>query len=323
MAKQQLSMTCPKQSLIRGIIRHSPPEATPEAEINAISQATCRITDRQAASDEQLIDLWVHGRSEHTQRAYRIDAMQLMAWTGKSLHATTLADLQSYADRVESLGLAPATRHRKLSVVKSLFSFAHRIGYLPFDTAKPLKLRGFRDALSERILDESQVQRMIALEPHTRNRTILMLLYGAGLRVSEMCGLKWKHLQPRGRSGQATVFGKRNKTRTILLPHSVWTALAALREGASDDAPVFPSRRRGRGLGAAQVTRIVRKAADRAGIPKRVTSHWLRHAHASHALDRQAPIHLVQQTLGHASVATTGRYLHARPAESSSNYLAL
>lgn len=311
--------SCSELGRISAIIRHSPPEA----EINAVPQATFRVADRQTASDEQLIDLWVHGRSKHTQRAYRIDALQLMAWTGKPLHVTTLADLQSYADRVESLGFAPATRHRKLSAVKSLFAFAHRIGYLPFDTGKPLRLRGFRDELSERILDESQVQRMIALEPHARNRTILMLLYGAGLRVSEMCGLRWKHLQARGRSGQVTVFGKRNKTRTILLPESVWTALAALREGASDDAPVFLSRRRGRGLGAAQVTRIVRKAANRACIPKQVTSHWLRHAHASHALDHRAPIHLVQQTLGHASVATTGRYLHARPTESSSNYLTL
>jgi len=54
-----------------------------------------------------------------------------------------------------------------------------------------------------------------------------------------------------------------------------------------------------------------------------VSAHWLRHAHASHALDRGAPIHLVQATLGHASVATTGRYLHARPNDSSSRYLAV
>jgi site-specific recombinase XerD len=54
-----------------------------------------------------------------------------------------------------------------------------------------------------------------------------------------------------------------------------------------------------------------------------VSPHWLQHAHGSHALDRGAPIHLVQATLGHASVATTGKYLHARPKESSSRFLAI
>lgn len=76
-------------------------------------------------------------------------------------------------------------------------------------------------------------------------------------------------------------------------------------------------------LSTVQVWRINRKAARRAGIEAPVSLHWLRHAHASHALDRGAPIHLVQSTLGHASVATTGRYLHARPGDSSAFYLAV
>ena len=62
-------------------------------------------------------------------------------------------------------------------------------------------------------------------------------------------------------------------------------------------------------------------AAERAGLSAEVLARWLWHAHASHSLDRGAPIHLVQQTLGHASVATTGQYLHARPADSSARYL--
>lgn len=67
----------------------------------------------------------------------------------------------------------------------------------------------------------------------------------------------------------------------------------------------------------------MRQAARTAGIALAVSPHWLRHAHATHALDRGAPIHLVQATLGHVSVATTGRYLHARPSESSGKYLPL
>ena len=88
-----------------------------------------------------------------------------------------------------------------------------------------------------------------------------------------------------------------------------------------DDAPVFTSRKGG-SLDTRQVHRIVRAAGERVGV-EGVSPHWLRHAHASHALERGAPIHLVQATLGHASVATTGVYLHARPTESSGRYLAV
>jgi integrase/recombinase XerD len=67
----------------------------------------------------------------------------------------------------------------------------------------------------------------------------------------------------------------------------------------------------------------VYQAAREASLDERPSPHWLRHAHATHALERGAPIHLVQATLGHASVATTGRYLHARPTDSSAKYLPL
>jgi integrase/recombinase XerD len=140
--------------------------------------------------------------------------------------------------------------------------------------------------------------------------------------VSEVCALKWRDLRPSGEAGQLTVFGKGGQTRTVWLPPRVWAALTALRTDAGPDESVFRSRRGGH-LGPRQVARIVRHAAERAGLDEPVSPHWLRHAHASHAMDRGAPIHLVRATLGHASVATTGRYLHARPSESSARYLNL
>ena len=100
-----------------------------------------------------------------------------------------------------------------------------------------------------------------------------------------------------------------------------WDNIVAIKGVVLDDAPVFKSRKGGRHLDESMVWRIVRKASVRAGLEEKVSCHWLRHAHASHALDRNAPIHLVQQTLGHASISTTGRYLHARPTDSSANYL--
>lgn len=272
-------------------------------------------------TDAQLVNLWLHGRGVNTADAYRMELRRFLAFVDKPVRQVTLADVQGFAD---SLGrLAPASRARALAAVKSLFTFGHKLGYLPFDVARPVRLPRLRNQLAERILSERDTQRMLALEPNERNRGLLRLLYAAGVRVSEACGLRWRDLQEREEGGQITVFGKGGKTRTILLPASLWDELTGLRQDASPDAPVFVSRKKSGHLDPSQVERIVTAAARRAGIEGNVSPHWLRHAHASHALDRGAPIHLVQATLGHSSVATTGLYLHARPAESSSRYLAV
>src|SRR5690348_8869133 len=105
------------------------------------------------------------------------------------------------------------------------------------------------------------------------------------------------------------------------LPAPLWSELIALRSKAATQDPVFPSRS-GKFLDRGRVRMILRQAAGRVGIEGNVSPHWLRHAHASHALDHGAPIHLVQATLGHSSVATTSAYLHARPGDSSARYLA-
>jgi site-specific recombinase XerD len=119
------------------------------------------------------------------------------------------------------------------------------------------------------------------------------------------------------------VFGKGGKTRAVQLPNSVAKLVSDLRGDAGEADPGFRSRKHSSALTPVAVSRVVRKAARRAGIEAAVSPHWLRHAHASHALDRGASIHLVQATLGHASITTTGRYLHARPKDSSSRFLAL
>ena len=278
-------------------------------------------TALETGSDGQLIGIWLHGRSPHTQRAYAADVARLRARTGKPLAATTLPDLQDFADSVAQL--SPASRYRALSAVKSLLAFGHRLGYLPFDVGRALRLPTVRGRLAERILPEAGIHRMLSLEPGERNRAILTLLYASGIRVSELCGLRWRDVQAHGGGAQITVFGKGGKTRAILLPASVWQQLTGLRGEDDGTQPLFRSRKKGAALTPVGVLRIVRRAARRAGIEGAVSPHWLRHAHASHALDRGAPIHLVQATLGHASITTTGRYLHARPADSSSRFLGL
>lgn len=275
----------------------------------------------QAGSDAQLIELWLHGRSPHTQRAYAADIARFRSGAGKPLAGVTLADLQNFADSLA--GQAPASRYRVLSAIKSLLAFGHRTGYLPFDVGRVLRLPAIRGRLAERILPEADVHRMLSLEPKERNRVILMLLYASGVRVSELCGLCWRDVQANGGGVQITVFGKGAKTRAIQLPESVARLLSKLRGSGGENTPVVRSRKRGGALNSVSVLRVVRQAAARAGIELTVSPHWLRHAHASHALDRGAPIHLVQATLGHASITTTGRYLHAKPQDSSSRFLAL
>jgi site-specific recombinase XerD len=277
-----------------------------------------------ATSDDQLLEIWLHGRSLHTQRAYRADIERFRAGAGKTLCAVTLSDLQQFADSLSEL--SPASRYRTLSAVKSLLAFGHRIGYLPFDVGRVLRLPAIRNRLAERILPEADLHRMLSLESNSRNRAILTLLYASGIRVSELCGLCWQDLQPNGEDGQVTVFGKGGVTRVIRVPASVWRLVVGLRSAdAGLGDPVFRSRKAKDGgvLRPLAVLRIVRQAAGRAGIELPVSPHWFRHAHASHALDRGAPIHLVQATLGHASITTTGRYLHARPNDSSSRFLPL
>lgn len=279
----------------------------------------------QADADRRLVELWLHGRSEHTIRAYRGDVNRFLSSAGKPLHQVSLGDLQAFATSLE--GLAPSSRSRVLSGVKSLLAFGHRIGYLPFDVGRALRLPAIRNRLAERILPEADLHRILNLEPEGRNRAILTLLYASGIRVSELCGLSWRDLQPNGDGGQVTVFGKGGTTRSIQLPPLVWELLSRLRgsEASGSDHPVFCSRKKQGGgrLQPLAILRIVRKAARRAGVDLPVSPHWFRHAHASHALDRGAPIHLVQATLGHASITTTGRYLHARPKDSSSRFLSL
>lgn len=274
-----------------------------------------------ASADEQLIEQWIHGLAPQTQQYYRATIEKFLAIVRKPLVEVTLADVQKFATFTNRRSKAASTAVRNLSVVKSLLSFGHALGVLPLNAGALLKSPRPKQALTERILSEQDVMAMIAAEPCDRNRVMLELLYAAGLRVSELCGLKWKDVKPRGECGQVTVCGKGNKIRTVLIPPEIWQELMALKGYAESKDPVFKSRKFNGHLQRAQVMVIVREAAHRVGIEGNVSPHWLRHSHASHSLERGAPIHLVQKTLGHSSIATTGRYLHANPADSSALYL--
>jgi integrase/recombinase XerD len=275
----------------------------------------------QASSDLQLMALWLHGKSKNTQEAYQADMQRFLEMVNKPLQQITLQDLQSYADSLT--GLSANTRKRGLNSVKSLFTFGHKLGYLPFNVAAALKAPKVKNTLAERMLSESEVLTMIALTTDERNKVLLRLLYASAGRVSEICALKWRDVQPNGKTGQVTLFGKGEKTRAVKLSAETWKALNAMRnnnEHVGADDPLFRSRKGGH-LDPSQAWRIVRAAATRAGIEGDVSPHWFRHSHASHALDRGATIALVRDTLGHSSLAVTSMYVHAKPEESSALHL--
>ena len=284
--------------------------------ITTAQNSTVDVTPQDA--HDRLIEMWLDGRSPHTRSSYRRYAHQFMSYLNKPIHLATLADIQGW--RLTLSGKSDNSIKTATSAIKSLFTFANKIGVLKVNPGAALKQVKPKDCLNERILSELEVQTMIALETDPRNRLILRLLYSGGLRVSELSTLKWKDLKERGESGQITVHGKGRKTRTVLLRQDVWLELMRLKGDRGSDDPVFRSKKGGH-INRHQLWRIVSLAAKRAGLEGNVSPHWLRHAHASHSLDRGAPIHLVQQTLGHESVATTSRYLHARPNDSSSLYL--
>ena len=285
----------------------------------------------QADSDSQLVDMWLRShRSEKTRKEYARDIQVFNYWMNEqdcplNLRMRTLRDLQDYAESLADK--SPNTQRRMLASIKSLFSFAHKLGYVQFNVAAAIQLPRAKNVLAERILSEADVMKMILLEPSPRNQLLIRLLYVSGARLSECRSLRWRDLQSRGEAGQVTLFGKGEKTRAMRLPAKLWADLEA-RRGRDDDY-LFPRKKKRDGafviepLTASQLWRVVAKAAQRAGIAKKVSPHWLRHAHASHAIERGANLAIVKESLGHASLAVTSAYTHARPEDSSSLYLTI
>jgi site-specific recombinase XerD len=169
---------------------------------------------------------------------------------------------------------------------------------------------------------ELDIRDLIRSTRNKRDRILLAVTYVAGLRVSEVVALNCADIIERsdGRL-QLHILGKGGKERDILLPASLGPLLRELCEGRAPGDPVFRSRKGDQRLTDRVVNYLVKRLALRAGINPKLSAHWLRHAHASQALDRGAPLSLVTGTLGHANVATTSVYLHAKPGTSSGDQL--
>ena len=258
-----------------------------------------------------LISSWLKSVSVGTRSIYLRDWEAFRASCQKPIDEIKLHDIQNF---YSSLPGAISSKNRALKSIKSFFSFASRLDMIKSNPTLNQKPTKTRDCLSDRILSQEDVAEIIRLETNVRNKLILEVLYYGGLRVSELAKLKNSDL----RRGILTIFGKGGKTRYIKLPNNIANQIA--QQQTTTHHPIFNSRKKEGHLSTVQIWHIVKTACRRAGIIT-ASPHWLRHAHASHALDGGAPIHVVQATLGHQSLATTSRYVHIRPDTSSGDYL--
>ncbi len=281
----------------------------------------------------QIVEMWKSSkRSPETRRSYETDIRYFIAFVlGVSpklvqlndldLRTVTMNEVLAFADYLETKEYEASTRARKLAALKSLLRFAVKVEWTKFNVAAEVPLPEPKDKLAERLLSELEVMTMIALTPKGRDRLVIQLLYYTGARVSEIAVLCWRSVQPgRDGNGQVTLYGKGQKTRTVVIPKSIYQELLTQRTNNSPDAPVFVSRQGG-AVGERRIRKIVAESGKKAGISGHVSPHWLRHSHATHSLDRGAPVQLLQATLGHSSLNQTSRYTHARPNDSTGLYL--
>lgn len=271
--------------------------------------------------DQKLIQIWLHGRPSTTQEAYERDVQHFLSHVSKTLTNIKLEDLQGYALHLQENGLKERSIKRKLNAIKSLFTFATKLNYTRFNVAAALRLPKTTYTVAHRILTQRDTLKLINAAAPGRDRTLLKLLYATGMRISEAIGLNWEDFIERDDGEmQLSILGKGGKRRVVLVPTSVATEVELLKGKSQPVEPIFVSCNLRR-LDRTTAHRIIKAAATKAGVNPKVSNHWMRHNHATHSLNKGAPLHLVRDTLGHSSIATSNIYLSSNPSDSSSNYL--
>jgi integrase/recombinase XerC len=272
------------------------------------------------------LDLFVAsltGVSDATVRAYRGDLAAFVEWCGRlgaegpgTISRTTL---RRYLAHLSTRRYARRTIARKASAVRRYFAWQVRTGRLDTDPSAGLSAPG-GDGRLPRVLRDDELDALLDTPPATvaddppairsRDDAVLELLYGSGLRVGEVCGLRVPDLDLERR--RATVWGKGSKQRIVPLSPSAVDALRqwmghgrpALVVGDSPLDAVFLSRR-GRRLDPRDVRRLIDRRAVAPTHP-----HALRHTFATHLLDGGADVRVVQELLGHSALSTTQAYTH-------------
>lgn len=262
------------------------------------------------------------GAARNTLEAYARDLKAYTAFLarrGRALRAARRADVEAYLAALEQSAPAKATTARKLSAIRQLHRFLYTEGFAGADPAS--LVAGPRRARSlPRVLSEAEVQRLIVaaeLKPDgARLVCLLELLYGAGLRISELVGLpqagylrEASALRIRGKGGRERLVPLGAKAVAALERHLAH-GQGKVRAGAPARW-LFPSRSASGHLTRHRAGQLLKALALEAGLdPARLSPHTLRHAYASHLLAHGADLRSVQALLGHADIATTEIYTH-------------
>ena len=266
--------------------------------------------------DDFLAHLQVERRmSAHTLDAYQRDLEALAAWA-KANGIDDLATLQPEALRAfiaaeHRRGLSPKSLQRRLSACRSYFQWLLKHGRIAANPAAGIRAPKAPRKLPQ-VLDPDEAARLVEVPTDVplglRDRALLELFYSSGLRLSEVCGLRWHDLDLDG--GTVTVLGKGSKQRVVPVGSHARKALGEWRtdSAAASDAPEFPGRN---GFITPRAVQLrLRQLAQRQGLFKRVHPHLLRHSFASHVLESSGDLRGVQELLGHADIATTQIYTH-------------
>jgi integrase/recombinase XerC len=266
--------------------------------------------------EEFLAHLQVERRmSAHTLDAYRRDLASLSDWVGAQgfdLVALQPEQLRAFVAAEHRRGLSPKSLQRRLSACRSFYRWLLRHGRIQASPAAAIRAPKAPRKLPQ-VLDADEAARLVEVPTDVplglRDRALLELFYSSGLRLSELCALRWHDLDLA--DGLVTVLGKGSKTRSVPVGSHARNALAAWREEqrpATNATPVFPGRNGPITPRAVQLR--LRLLAHRQGLFKRVHPHLLRHSFASHVLESSGDLRGVQELLGHADIATTQIYTH-------------
>ena len=278
--------------------------------------------------DQFLAFMESRGRSKNTVINYRVELEQFREYLlRQDISDVSGIDSQSvrvYLSNIIGFGIAKSSAARKLSAVRGFISWLSSREILEYGVAAGLKGPKLPSSLP-RALSYEETEKLLVEGPengkhYQRDRLILELLYGSGLRVSELIDLNWENIETDQR--MIRVLGKGSKERLVPFGLSVkelledWSLLS--KEGTK--GPLFVSEKGAERLTVRTVHRLVQRAALRVGIYG-VSPHTLRHCFATHLLERGAPLRVVQELLGHESIAATQRYLSITAEQMKRSYM--
>ena len=263
--------------------------------------------------EDYLSHLQVERRmSPHTLDGYRRDLEALAAWAPGDIAGLQEADIRAFVAAGHRRGLSPKSLQRRLSAVRSFYQWLLKHGRIAANPAGGIRAPKAPRTLPQ-VLDPDEAKALVEVPTDAplglRDRAMLELFYSSGLRLSELCALRWRDLHLD--DGLVDVRGKGGKERIVPVGSHARTALREWRADtrAGDDAPVFPGRG-GKPISPRAIQIRMRQLAQRQGLFKRVHPHLLRHSFASHVLESSGDLRGVQELLGHADISTTQIYTH-------------